>query len=72
MSRVRNPVMPEAVRDQMVYVCMVCSKSTEGFYGSWGFIGEPPKGTCSKSCEQVQEAKPKYPPSTLGENDVKT
>ena len=38
--------------------CMVCHKAiTDGYYGHWG-----DNGTCSKKCEQVQEAK--YP---LGE-----
>lgn len=79
MSRVRNPVMPEAVRDKLVYVCMICGKPCEGHYGSWGDIGDPPKGTCSKSCEKVQEAKYRYPGHSYedfinrqGENCVET
>lgn len=67
MSRVRNPVIQEDIRNKLIYACMICGKDSEGFYGSWGFIGEPPKGTCSKTCEQIQESKPKYPPSTIGE-----
>lgn len=35
--------------------CCVCGKKVEGFYGRWG-----KSGTCSKSCEQVQESKSKF------------
>lgn len=61
MQRVKNPVLSEELRDKLLRTCMVCGKSCEGFYGAWGEIGDPPKGTCSKSCEKIQEAKPKYP-----------
>lgn len=61
MSRVRNPVLQEEVRNKLIYTCMICGKDAEGFYGSWGDIGDPPNGTCSKTCEKVQEAKYRYP-----------
>lgn len=41
-----------------VGLCCICEKPVMGWYGAWNGIG----GTCSKKCEQVQEAKPKYPP----------
>ncbi len=35
--------------------CCVCGKPMELPYGRWG-----DGGTCSRVCERVQEAKPKY------------
>ena len=32
--------------------CIVCQKPVSAFYGRWGA-----SGTCSKKCEQIQEAK---------------
>jgi hypothetical protein len=79
MARVRNPVVSEDVRNKFVYVCMVCHASCEGFYGAHGEAGETPKGTCSKSCEQVQAKYLKYPGHTeedffnrLGDEDGST
>lgn len=60
-QRVKNPVLSEELRDKLLRTCMVCGKSCEGFYGAYGEIGDPPKGTCSKTCEKTQVAKPKYP-----------
>lgn len=39
--------------------CCVCNKPTLNFYGRWG-----DGGTCSRPCERIQEAKPKYPDHT--------
>lgn len=43
-------------RETVVGLCVVCQKPTQGWYGRWGNLG-----TCSKKCELIQEAIPKYP-----------
>ena len=56
MSRVRNPVIPEQIAKQLTYVCMICDKKVEGFYGR-----HEGGGTCSRKCEKEQMAKPRFP-----------
>lgn len=47
----------EDYKATIVGLCLICDKPVKGgFYGNWGN-----SGTCSKSCETIQEAKPKYP-----------
>lgn len=46
----------EHKEDPYKFNCMICDKKIQGFYGAWGG-----GGTCSKKCEEIQEAKPKYP-----------
>ena len=57
-------VMKNPVLENLIFVnCLVCRKPIkEGYYGRW-----EGGGTCSKKCEEIQETKPKCPPSTLGE-----
>lgn len=45
-------------QDEMVYTgkCIVCGKIVPYYYGRWST-----HGTCSKKCEEIEEAKPKYP-----------
>lgn len=50
-----NPVIPEGLIPKRH--CMFCQKACEGWYGAYA-----EGGTCSKKCELIQEAKPKYPP----------
>lgn len=50
----------EEYKDTIVGLCIVCEKQTRGWYGRWGNLG-----TCSKKCEQVQEAIPKYPTNVI-------
>ncbi len=45
-------------RPQKTYTCLVCGKLFEEIYGRWA-----DGGTCRKACEQIQEAKPRYPQS---------
>lgn len=45
----------EEYKDAVVGLCVICQKPTSGWYGRWGNLG-----TCSKKCELVQEALPKY------------
>lgn len=52
----KNPVLSEKDAKKLLYRCMLCDKPIEGFYGRWE-LG----GTCSKVCEAIQEAKPKFP-----------
>lgn len=52
-----NPVLSEAHVKQLLYKCCVCDKAVEGFYGRWGS-----GGTCSRACERIEEAKPRYEP----------
>lgn len=40
-------------------LCLACGKPTAEYYGMW-----QDGGTCCKTCEEVQEAKPKYPDHT--------
>jgi hypothetical protein len=63
MERLKNPALPdyrpkkerEALPQMTFSPCCVCGKQiTEGFYGRWAN-----GGTCSKTCETVQESKPK-------------
>lgn len=61
MSRVRNPVIQEDIRNKLIYTCMICGKDAEGFYANYGNIGDPPKGACSKTCMLEQDKKPRYP-----------
>jgi len=57
MKNLNNPVIKEELAKQL-YTCIVCGNKTEGApYGRWGEVG----GTCKKSCEEIQEAKEKYP-----------
>ena len=46
----------EEYKERVVGLCCVCQKPVTGFYGRWA-----DSGTCSRPCEIVQEAKPKYP-----------
>lgn len=48
----------KAEADKLTFTpCCVCGKAIgEGFYGRWST-----GGTCSKTCEKVQETLPKYP-----------
>lgn len=46
----------EDYKATIVGLCLICDKPVNGWYGRWS-----DRGTCSKKCEQVQEAKPKYP-----------
>ena len=40
--------------------CIVCGEGiTYGYYGRW-LVNGTEGGTCSKKCEALQEAKPKY------------
>lgn len=55
-DRARNPVIPESLAKQLTYICMVCSKEVEGFYGQ-----HQDGGTCSRSCEKEQMSRPRYP-----------
>lgn len=55
MKKPLNPVLKEEL-GAMLYTCIVCGNKTEGApYGRWGEVG----GTCQKSCEAIQEAKPR-------------
>ena len=47
--------LQQSYKESVVGLCIVCDKPTSGWYGRWGNLG-----TCSKKCEQIQEAKPKY------------
>jgi hypothetical protein len=55
-----NPVFSEKVVKALLMNCMVCGKPTEGFYGGHASESSVPQGTCSRECELVQAAKPKY------------
>lgn len=46
----------EEYKETIAGLCCVCEKPTPYFYGRWGN-----GGTCSRPCERIQEAKPKYP-----------
>lgn len=72
-NRLSNPVIPDytprkrVAQEEVTLVlkpCCVCNKTINGgYYGHW-YDG----GTCSESCEVVQEAKPKnygYPNGEL-------
>ena len=52
-------------KDAIVGLCIVCEKPTSGWYGRWGN-----HGTCSKKCEVVQEAIPKYLKKGEGDGHV--
>jgi len=43
-------------KESVVGLCCICSKPVPGFYGRWG-----DGGTCSRPCEVIREAQPKYP-----------
>ena len=47
----------EEYKEKVVGLCCICEKPVNGYYGRWGN-----GGSCSKKCEAIQEAKPKYPP----------
>ena len=42
--------------DVVVGLCCVCGVKVKGYYGS-----NSEGGTCNKTCEEVQAAKPRYP-----------
>lgn len=47
----------EEYQETVVGMCCICQKKVFGWYGAWA-----EGGTCSKSCEKIREAQPKYPP----------
>lgn len=60
----KNPVLSKEEGKKLLYKCTVCGEPVDYWYGRWG-----DKGTCDRICEQIQEDKPKYPPSTLGDEN---
>ena len=54
-KRLSNPCLPESVAKALIYHCMVCQKSCEGWYSQ-----HEGGGTCSKTCMIEQDKKPKY------------
>lgn len=46
----------EEYQSSTVGLCCICQKPVMGWYGAWA-----EGGTCSKKCEQVREAQPRYP-----------
>lgn len=55
MKRLPNPVLSEEQVKKLLYVCMICNRPIEGFYGRWGN-----GGTCSRVCEKTQEGKSRH------------
>lgn len=56
--------MQEEYKNTVAGLCCVCEKPVPMWYGRWG-----DGGSCSRKCEAIQEAKPKYPPSELKGTD---
>lgn len=76
MKKPFNPVIPdytprsekkkvEEVILQFNPCCNCGKKITDGYYGRWN-----ESGTCSKTCEKVQEEKPRYAKKGDGDENV--
>jgi hypothetical protein len=76
MKKPLNPVIPdytprserkkvEEVKLDLLPCCNCGKKISDGYYGRFG-----DGGVCSKTCNAIQEAKPKYPEKGGGDADV--